>query len=247
MLGIAVIAPFVVLQPLDSLTGNDIGPLALHAVRLVATVEINKHPVLSSFGGHFVIVVDHPLVVALHEVDLDSLHAPLFILRQCLIDPVMEALPHHPEYDADILRSSVGTDLFHVKSVSHVKHIANVVPPLVQDHVFNAILRRKVYVMFIGLTIEPCLEVNTKKIIGIVPVPCHLARSDPTEVNTADRRCAKPVDHLAFNQACVIPGDDENPPREGACAGCTCNIILSFRNIDVTVIMSLDCCRKGGE
>ena len=67
-------------RPEHAFAGHDVRIGAVEARGLVGAVEVHEQLPLRRLLRDALVVVDHPLVFALHEVDLDALHAPLLEL-----------------------------------------------------------------------------------------------------------------------------------------------------------------------
>src|SRR5207253_8380551 len=80
MLGLGFGAPFVPLHPAHSLGTDEVGPGTGHGGGFLVAVEIDEHFAFGGLTADLVVVVDHDLIAALHEVNLDAFDAPLFEL-----------------------------------------------------------------------------------------------------------------------------------------------------------------------
>jgi hypothetical protein len=66
-------------------------------------VVIDHEVMLGGFLHHAAIPVDHPLIVAVHKIDLDPGDAPLFEKREGLVHVFVDRGPVRPKPDANIL------------------------------------------------------------------------------------------------------------------------------------------------
>ena len=107
----------------------------------VSAVEIHEEVPFRGLHGYALVVIDHPLVVALHEIDLDAFYTPFFELIQGRIHMIFERLPGHPEDDADVLLPPVFNQPFQVDLGDGVEQVAglDVVPAFVKDDVFQPV------------------------------------------------------------------------------------------------------------
>jgi hypothetical protein len=81
---------------------------------VLGAVQVDHQMVLAGLGQQAVVEVDHLLVVAVHEVDLDPLQAPLFIERQGLVHLGVHRLPVGPDPQPDLALGGVGDQARHV-------------------------------------------------------------------------------------------------------------------------------------
>src|SRR5467141_4733061 len=93
-------APFAPLHPANSFSTDHVGPRAGHGDLFLPTVKIDEHFTFGGFAANFMVEVDQQLIVALHEVDFDSLDAPLSILIESRDQLIVERLPNHPKNDS---------------------------------------------------------------------------------------------------------------------------------------------------
>ncbi len=57
-----------------------------------------------------------------------------------------------------------------------------VVPSFIKDDVFQTVIMSKIYVIFVSIEVDACLEIHTFQIPVVPPVPSHLARFDPGSI-----------------------------------------------------------------
>ncbi len=95
--------PLGVLLAHHSFAGDQIGIGAAQPIRLEGSVVIDHEMVLGGFLHYPAIPVHHPLIVAVHEVDLDPGDAPLLKQRKGLVHVFVDRGPVRPKPDADIL------------------------------------------------------------------------------------------------------------------------------------------------
>ena len=111
--GIAV-RPFRLFQPFHPFACDHVGKSPSKACRFVCPVKIDQHFPVGSFFCYPPVIIDHPLVITLHEINFYPIHTPLLKLIKCLIPLIFEGFPHHPEDNTDIFLFAISYDLFHV-------------------------------------------------------------------------------------------------------------------------------------
>src|SRR6267378_2053882 len=176
---------------------------------------VNQHSALAGFTTDLVIKVNHRLIIALHEINLDAFDAPLLKLSEGWLKLIVERLPHYPQNNADILLLAVGHQLFDVNFRRYLEQIAEFVPAFVEDDVLNAVFGSEVDVVLVGLRVDAGLEIDAIDIIGVVPVPGDLAWLDPRCVLEL-RRLSQQIDHLIRDQISVSFGDADDSPWDSA-------------------------------
>ena len=95
--------PLGVLLAHHSFAGHQIRIGAAQPIGLEGSVVIDHEMMLGGLLHHAAIPVHHPLVVAVHEVDLDPGDAPFFKQRKRLVHVFVDRGPMRPQPDADIL------------------------------------------------------------------------------------------------------------------------------------------------
>src|SRR6185503_7099702 len=96
-------APLAPFHATDAFAADHVGPGTGHGDLNLSTVEVDQHFALRSLTAGPEIKIDQLLIVALHEVNFDSLDAPFLELVKRLVKLVVERLPHYPKNEADIL------------------------------------------------------------------------------------------------------------------------------------------------
>ena len=86
------------------------------------------------------IKVDDRLIIALHEINFDSLDPPFLKLIERGLKLIVERLPGHPQNDGDILLFAVSNQFFDIHFRRHLEQIAEFVPAFIEDDVLNAVL-----------------------------------------------------------------------------------------------------------
>ena len=96
----------------------------------------------ADFGGA-VQEIDHPLVVTIHEIDLETLDAHVGIMFHDAFHVALEGVVARPEDDAHIMFAAVFDQFFQVDLRYYLHQVCLFVhgPSLVEDHVFDPVLR----------------------------------------------------------------------------------------------------------
>ena len=128
------------------------------------------------------IEVDQRLIIALHEINLDAFDSPFFKLIERGLELIVERFPYNPQDDANILLSGIGGEFFHIDFWNYVQHVPQLVPAFIQDDVLQSIFRSEVDVIFVGLRVDAGFEIHAVDVVGIPPVPSHLAGPNPRSV-----------------------------------------------------------------
>ncbi len=210
-----VVGPLVVLQPVHALEGEHVRPGAVEPRRLVRAVIVHEQMPRRRLTRDAIVVVHHRLIVALHEVHLDPLHAPALELVEGGLHLRVQRAPGRPEDDPDVLRRAVLHERRDVDPRRLRHEIAELVPALVEDDVGDAVLRREVDVVAVRLVVHAGAEGHAAQVEVVVPVPGHLARPDPRHVGES-RRCREEIHHLVEQQLPVVVGDHHDAPRQRA-------------------------------
>ena len=133
-----------------------------------------------------------------------------------------------PQDNVHILLLTVVHQLLQVNLRDHLQHVGLQVhrPTLVEDHVANAMLRREVYIIFIGSIVDARTEIDTAQVPVVPPVPSHLARLDPVNLlHSGGSR--QTIDHVAIRQLRIVTSrEGENTPRESPRTGYLGNVVL---------------------
>ena len=147
----------------------------------------------------------HLLIVPVQEVHLEALHAHVGIMLHHLLHVSGEGPIARPKDDVHLFLLAIIYQLLQVNLRNHLQHVSLQVhrPTLVEDHVANAMLRRKVDVIFIGIVVDARTEIDTTQVPVVPPVPSHLARLDPVDLLHPGGRC-QAIDHIAIRQLCVV-------------------------------------------
>ena len=117
-------------------------------------MKVNQHLALCRCTTNLVIEIDHGLIVALHEINLDPFDAPLLELIQGRFELIVERLPNHPQNYTDVFLLAIRNQLFDVHIRRNLEQVAELVPAFVEDDVLDAVFRREIDVVLVSLRID---------------------------------------------------------------------------------------------
>ena len=188
----------------------------MQARRLVGAVEVDQHLVLGTHLRAGGVEVDHILVVAVHEIDLEALDAHAGIVDEDILHVAVDGPVAGPEDEADVLFLGVGAELIEVDLGNDLHQVGLLVdrPALVQDDILDAVCRREIDVILVGGVIDAGLEVHAVEVPVIPPVPGDLAGLHPAPVALRRSR-GELVHHVAASEFLVFARDLDDTPREG--------------------------------
>ena len=227
-------APLALLEAEHPLAGHHVRPRAVQPGGLVGAVEVHEQVPRGRLARDPLVEVDHPLVLALHEVDLDALHAPARELVERRLHLLVQRLPHDPQDQPDVALLRVRRQRGHVDLGRDRHQVAQLVPALVQDDVRDAVLRGEVDVVLVGLGVDARPERHAVDVVRVPPVPGHLARPDPRGVGELALRGQAKHD-VGVEQRLVALGDHQHAPRELARAPRPCDVVLALEHALVAV------------
>ena len=171
---------------------------------------------------------DGSLVVAVHEIHLESLDAHISI---GLADG-FQVLVHHvedcPEHDIHALALTIFYELRQLDIVYWFQNASlfRVVPSFVEDDVFQTVIMSKIYVIFVSIEVDARLEIHTFQIPVVPPVPSHLSRFDPGGISNLVG-CSQGIYQVVGWHLGIVLGDGEDAPRIISLAGAGSDIIAS--------------------
>ena len=182
-------------------------------------MEQHEQPASGRLLGEAAVERDHPLVVAVEEVDLDAGDAPLPEAVEGRPELALQRLREAPDEDGDALAARVLDERGHVELGVQREEIVRVGPHPVDVDVGEAVAGREVHVVAVGLLVAPGGEVDALQVPVRPVVPHHLARPDPGEVGARRRRRREPRHHVARQQVRVAARQHEGAPGQAARAG----------------------------
>ena len=179
--------PFHLLHAEHALVVDDIGEGAVQARGRVEAVIIEGEMIP---GTHFGNAIGHfgcSLVVAVEEIDLEASDAHSRILSASLFKLVVEHIEDGPKHQSHITLGSILDEFLQIERRDNRQHItcSRLVPTFVEHHELDAMSRRKVDVIAIGIHVDARLEGHTCEVPIVPPVPGHLACLDPRGVADA--------------------------------------------------------------
>ena len=213
---VAFRTPFQLLQSGDSLEIKYIRVSPLDSRRFVNPVEIDQQMVLGGDPRHPFAEPHGLLVVPVDEIDLESLEAHLGVVAHRLLRVLHDAVVACPKDDSDPLPVSIGDEFLKVDVGVDQEEVSlgSLRPSLVHDDVLDAVRRREVYVVLVGLRVDSRAEIHSVKIPVVPPVPGHLPRFYPAPVSVLVRRSGKLPDQIHLHQRLGVLSDPDDLPRE---------------------------------
>ena len=215
---------------------KDIRILVFQTGRLERTVEIHEQMMLGCFSCYTFVVVHHPLVATVHEVNLHTLHAPFFELRE-EVEIVFYTQPSEPKDHAYILFLTITDQFLQVEIVVRsVWVISALCPTFVQQDVLHTVLGCKIQVILISFSIATSHEIYISAIRSstVPPFPSSETRLDPRRIcNLA--LFSQTGGHGIFNQLTVFLRDDKVTPWETTFARSLGNIVCMLHEFQTTV------------
>ncbi len=207
---------FGLLHAEHGLETDHVGPGFGKAGRLRAAVEIDQQVVGRRNPGGPGHEFDHLLVVAVQHVHHESLDAQFGVIITDLLDIAAERPEAGPEQDADMLFAGVFDHAAQVQPLNHLVEVGLLArrPPFSQNHILEAVFRRKINVVFVGLRIDARPEIHAVEQARTPPVPQCAARQHPAEVHVGIRSRCKLVNQVVVGHLGVVGRDGEDAPRE---------------------------------
>ena len=235
-------APAHVLQTVYALVVQDVGIGAVEAVRLERAVEVEHQMIFGGGLRGLGVEVEHQLVVAVHEVDLEALHAHLGVVLADMLHVAGKGVIAGPENDADPLALGVGEQLLEVDGGHDVKQVGLALgaPAVVHDDIFDAVLGGEIDVMLICVVVDADHEVDSRHIEIVPPVPSDLARLDPAEI--ARRSISEAVYDVVHRHLDVPLAHSDDAPGESLARLALCKIVVAALDdlLDIVVAALLE-------
>ena len=120
--------------------------------------------------------------------------------------------------------------------------MAQFIPTLIQNYIFDAVFSCEIDVVFICLIIYARLKINSINIICIPPVPCNMARFNPFCIGYLIR-LGKLINQITFKEFYIILSNNKYPPWKSSCTFCFGYIVLCAGNKQITVTNKFFCIR----
>ena len=171
-------------------------------------------------GGRFrgaAIEIHHGLIVPVHEIHLEAADSHFGVFPAGPLHVFVECPVTGPEDYAHSFAFRIFAEHGKVDFRDHLEEVGLFVdsPAFVQDYVFNAIVGREIYVVFVGVVVNARFEIHPVDVPGVPPVPGHLAGTHPAEIRSGGGLGAEQPRQVAGEQVFVFPGHDHYPPGEG--------------------------------
>ena len=183
-------------------------------------MKIDHQMMLRRLLHHAAVEVDHPLIVAIHEIDLHAGDAPLLEQREGFVHLARNVGPVRPQPDAHVLRFGVRQDGGHVDvrigGVRSLPESLGPVPRLAQPASISMYskpaIRGEIDVVVHGGGIHARFEADAVGVTARPPVPRRLTGLDPRSVGDGRGRI-QIGDDVRFHQAPGLRADHEHAPR----------------------------------
>ncbi len=215
MLRIGLVAPAVLLDLDQALPRQHVGIRPAQARRLVGAVEVDHHVPLGGLPRDPIAKIDHLLIVAVHEVDLDAPDAPLGKAIERRFALAVQRRPDHPQHHAHVLLLRIGADRLHIQVGVDLEQVGPIGPAVVEEEILEAEFRREVDEILRRSRIDAGFEIHAVDVPPAPPVERHHPRLDPRDVVEGQRR-REQIDQLIGNQVTVAASDRNDAPRIGS-------------------------------
>ena len=216
----------------NTLVVEDVGVGAVQAVWLVDAVQVEDEMMLGGAGSQTFYHFDGGLVVAVHEIHLESLDAHISI---GLADG-FQILVHHvedcPEHDIHALALTIFYELRQLDIVYWFQNTSlfRVVPSFIEDDVFQTMIMSKIYIILVSFEIDARLEVHTFQIPVVPPVPSYLSRFDPGSIANLVGS-SQGIHQIVGRHLCIVFCDGEDAPRIASLARTYGDVIVGTLHI----------------
>ena len=210
----------------NTLVVEDVRIGAVQTYRFVDAVQVEDEMMLGCAGSQAFHHFDGGLVVAVHEIHLESLDAHISIGLADGFQVLVHHVEYCPKHDIHALALTIFYELRQLDIVYWFQNASlfRVVPSFIKDDVFQAVIMSKIYVIFVSIEVDACLEIHTFQIPVVPPVPGHLARFDPGSI-AYFVGSSQGVHQIAGWHLGIVLCDGEDAPRIIAFAGAGCDVI----------------------
>ena len=210
----------------NTLVVEDVGIGAVQAVWLVDAVQVEDEMMLGCAGCQTFHHFNGSLVVAVHEIHLESLDAHISIGLADSFQVLVHHIEDRPKHDIHALALTIFYELRQLDIVYWFQNASlfRVVPSFIKDDVFQTVIMSKIYVIFVSFEVDACLEIHTFQIPVVPPVPSHLARFDPGSIANLVGS-SQGVHQVVGWHLGIVLCDGEDAPRIIALAGAGCDVI----------------------
>ena len=163
----------------DAFVGNHVGISYLESGRLERAMKIDHEVVACALFRYALVIIHHPLVAMVHEIDFQSLHPHIGIMFND-IEVLLDGEPCEPKEHTYSPLAPIVDELLDVNLVAHLKRVAHVLAPaFVQKNVLDAVPGGKVDEILIRLIIDTYREIHVPYGPMVPPVPTHFAGLNP--------------------------------------------------------------------
>ena len=189
-------------------------------------MQVEDKMMLGGAGSQTFHHFDGSLVVAVHEIHLESLDAHISIGLADGFQVLVHHVEHSPEYDVHALALTIFYELRQLDIVYWFQNASlfRVVPSFVEDDVFQTMIISKIDVIFVSFKIDARLEIHTFQIPVVPPVPSHLSRFDPGSISNLVGS-SQGIYQVVGRHLGIVLGDGKDAPRIIALAGAGSDII----------------------
>ena len=179
-------------------------------------MEIDQQAAVVGRAGDLFVEIDHLLVGALHEVDLDALHAPVAVGVENTREVLLHRVPERPEDHAHALFVAVADDLLQIDLLARLADVERAHrPSLVEQDVLQSVAGGEVDEVLVGGRVHAGLEIHAVDVQPVPPVPRDLAGAQPRGV-ALDGLRGQLVGEVVLQQRAVVLIDGHHAPRVGA-------------------------------
>ena len=206
---------------------DHVGIGTLKAAGLEGAVEVHQQVIAGGSLRHAGVEVDHQLVVAVHEVDLEALDTHLREMLADALNVAVHRIVSCPEDDAHALGIGIVHNLGKVYVRNDLEEVGLQVhrPAFVEDDIFDAVGGREVDIKLICLGVDAGTEVHAVDVPVVPPVPGDLAGLHPAPVGVGCGT-AQFIDEVAVEQLAVFLSNGHYAPGQGCSCGLLGYIIL---------------------
>ena len=189
-------------------------------------MQVEDKMMLGCAGSQAFHHFDGGLVVAVHKIHLESLDAHISIGLADRFQILVHYVEDCPEHDIHALALTIFYELRQLDIVYWFQNASlfRVVPSFIKDDVFQTVIMSKIYVIFVSIEVDACLEIHTFQIPVVPPVPSHLARFDPGSIAYLVGS-SQGVHQVVGWHLGIVFCDGEDTPRIIALAGAGSDII----------------------
>ena len=199
-------------------------------------MKIDKQMVLGSLSGYSFIIIHHPLVTSVHEVDFDSLHTPfLESLKQPEI--VFYSEPCQPKHNAYIFFFAITNEFMHIyRRIWCIGITGTHSPALVHNNIWYTIISSKINKIFVSIEIASCYKINIRSVGSstVPPFPACQSGLNPGSIFQYVL-FGQSIRHRILNELAIFCTNDKIAPREITLSTGLCYIVGFFQYFDTPI------------